>query len=97
MGNIISYVKENGFLTFDAMDFNEVDSLVLSQLSYLCFDSFIESVPKFDITFKDLAEKKIGKSYLKIFVLRNKIIDCLTQLRRVSGLETLVLEFMSMK
>ena len=39
------------------------------------FDSFIESVPKFDITFKDLAEKKIGKSYLKIFVLRNKIID----------------------
>ena len=56
MGNIISYVKENGFLTFDAMDFNEVDSLVLSQLSYLCFDSFIDSIPKFDLTFKGLAE-----------------------------------------
>lgn len=65
VGNIISYVKENGFLTFDAMDFNEVDSLVLSQLSYLCFDSFIESVPKFDITFKDLAEKENRKELLK--------------------------------
>lgn len=65
MGNIISYVKENGFLTFDAMDFNEVDSLVLSQLSYLCFDSFIESVPKFDITFKNLAEKENRKELFK--------------------------------
>lgn len=47
------------------MDFNEVDSLVLSQLSYLCFDSFIESIPKFDITFKGLAEKENRKELFK--------------------------------
>lgn len=37
MGNIIDYVKEYGGFTFKEMAFSEVDSLVLSQLSYMNF------------------------------------------------------------
>lgn len=37
MGNMIDYVRENGCWTFDERPFSEVDSLVLSQLSYLNF------------------------------------------------------------
>ena len=59
MGNIISYVKRKWFSNFLTLwTLMRLTALFLSQLSYLCFDSFIESVPKFDITFKNLAEKR---------------------------------------
>lgn len=35
MENIIAYVKKYGALSFDEMPFSEVDSLILSQLSYM--------------------------------------------------------------
>lgn len=35
MGNIVSYLKEFGHVTFKEMPFGEVDALVLSQFSYL--------------------------------------------------------------
>ena len=37
MGNIITYVQEKGHLAFDELGFNEVDSLILSELSYLSY------------------------------------------------------------
>ena len=34
-GNIVSYIREFGHQSFDESPFCEVDSLILSQLSYL--------------------------------------------------------------
>ncbi len=44
MNNVISYVAEFGKYDFDEKPFNEVDSLVLSQLSYLNYDGFVKNV-----------------------------------------------------
>lgn len=38
MENIVTYIEQNGHLDFEQLPFNEVDSLVLSQLSYLNFE-----------------------------------------------------------
>lgn len=43
MGNITDYVIEYGDKTLDELPFNEVDSLVLSQFSYLKFDKLFEN------------------------------------------------------
>ncbi len=42
MGNIVDYIIEHGDKTLDELPFNEVDSLVLSQFSYLKFDNLFE-------------------------------------------------------
>ena len=41
MANIIDYIKWRGDLTFEQDDFNEIDALILSQISYLNFDELI--------------------------------------------------------
>lgn len=41
MGNMIDYVKEYGIYSFQELPFGEVDSLVLSQLSYLKLDGLV--------------------------------------------------------
>lgn len=41
MGTIIDYVKEYGCYTFEEKPLNEVDSLILSQFSYLKFDGLV--------------------------------------------------------
>ncbi|MBO5207707.1 MAG: DUF2974 domain-containing protein [Lachnospiraceae bacterium] len=59
MGTIIDYIKEYGKYTFQEKPFNEVDSLVLSQFSYLKFDGL---VPAIEIEEKTKPEKgKTGK------------------------------------
>ncbi len=45
MKNIISYVKEYGNKSLTEFPFNEVDSLILSQISYLNLDDFIPTIP----------------------------------------------------
>ena len=44
MGTIIDYIKEYGKYTFLEKPFNEVDSLVLSQFSYLKFDGIVPEI-----------------------------------------------------
>lgn len=44
MGNMIKYVKNYGKYTFADMPLNEVDSLVLSQFSYLKFEHLVPDV-----------------------------------------------------
>lgn len=44
MGTIIDYLKEYGDYTFTEKPMNEVDSLVLSQFSYLKFDGIVPGV-----------------------------------------------------
>lgn len=41
MKSIIDYIKKYGDKTIDEMPFNEVDSLILSQISYLKFDNIL--------------------------------------------------------
>ena len=40
-GTVIDYLKEYGDTTWEAMPLNEVDSLILCQLSYLKFDGMV--------------------------------------------------------
>ena len=39
MKNIIDYIKEYGNLTLEEYPFNNVDSLILSQISYIKFEN----------------------------------------------------------
>jgi hypothetical protein len=70
MGNIVSYIEEYGSYTFDDMEFNEVDSLVLAQMSYLYYDAFIIDIP-FTVTI-DTIKKSRAKKTLKENTLRPK-------------------------
>ena len=56
MGNIITYVRENGHMAFDELGFNEVDSLILSQLSYLDFSCCTEIPQPFGATIATLRQ-----------------------------------------
>lgn len=52
MGTILDYMKEYGKYTFQEKPFNEVDSLVMSQFSYLKFDGLVpESGEMVDIKY----------------------------------------------
>lgn len=42
--NIIDYVKKYGNLSFEEKEFNEIDSLILCELSYCRFEYFIPSI-----------------------------------------------------
>lgn len=54
MGNIISYLEEKGNHSFEELPFNEVDSLILSQLSYLDFQYINLPKNNFKISFSEL-------------------------------------------
>ena len=56
MGNIITYVQENGHLAFDELGFNEVDSLILSQLSYLDLSCCADTPQPFGATIGTLRQ-----------------------------------------
>lgn len=43
MSNIITYINRYGNLTFDELKYNELDSLVLSVISYVDFDGILEN------------------------------------------------------
>ncbi len=73
MGDIISYVQEKGNLSFDEWEFNRVDSLVLSELSYLDFHNTKAIYNGFEVTFSELKEQDI-ESFSKetLFPDKNK-------------------------
>ncbi len=54
MADLLDYVDWRGDLTFKVSPFNDVDALILVQLSYLNFDGLISSSFKEKITLKDL-------------------------------------------
>lgn len=58
--NMIDYVKKQGSLTFAESKFNDVDSLVLSQFSYLKFDGMVPDIDSGmeGVTVKELSERK---------------------------------------
>ena len=44
MGNFIDYLAWRGDLTFDISPFNEVDNLILAQLSYVDFHGIVPTL-----------------------------------------------------
>lgn len=83
MMNIVEYVKEYGSQSFEDMPFNEVDSLILCQLSYLKYDSFVEGLrhnsksvmlcdiynsPNYEELFKDYWYYENNKALIKNMV-----------------------------
>lgn len=64
--NITEYAKKNGVHTIENMPFNSVDSLILSQLSYLKFEGMIPTVDENSsgITLAEIAKRSdIDKLY----------------------------------
>ncbi len=61
MKNIIYYMKKFGNRSLDEMTFNEVDSLILCQLSYLNFENLVPSLDDNDISvnFQDLIHEDL--------------------------------------
>ena len=57
MANIFDYIDWRGDLSFEAAPFNEVDNLVLAQLSYTDFDGCIPENDEESVTLKEIYEK----------------------------------------
>lgn len=63
MKNIIYYVKKFGNRSFDEFPFNEVDGLILSQISYMNLDAVLPSI---DDTIEDVSLlEKLDEEHLK--------------------------------
>lgn len=65
MGDIISYVKEKGNLSFEEWELNDVDSLILSQLSYLDFQNTLAEQRKFSISLSALKELQYSEAFVQ--------------------------------
>ena len=61
MGNIIDYLQKNGHLPFSKEPFNEVDNLVLCQLSYVDFKDIVPDV----CSNKNITVKKACKAFFE--------------------------------
>lgn len=57
MANIFDYIEWRGDLSFEASPFNEVDNLVLAQLSYTDFDGCIPENDEESVTLKEIYDK----------------------------------------
>ena len=79
MDNIIEYIRTYGQNTFDQKPFNEVDSLVICQLSYMNFQPFVPSL-------KEKKEAVSVQSCLQGIGIRNRMKNCSGQQPLQSGL-----------
>ena len=66
VANICDYIKWRGDITLEESEFNEIDNLVLSRLSYFPFDELIEKNE--EATIEELSNRFINadKSTMKI-------------------------------
>ncbi|GAB6108022.1 Mbeg1-like protein [Fusibacter bizertensis] len=93
MKNIIDYVREAKY-KFQEKEFSVVDSLVLSQLSYLNFEDFVPSSldTSYKISMKDIAScGKLDRLFLNVRdVSRNrKLLSVILESNRFKNLELL--------
>lgn len=58
MGTVLDYLKDYGDYTFSELPFSEVDSLILSQFSYLKFDGLVPGIEEHGeaVSMKELVE-----------------------------------------
>ena len=64
--NITSYVKKFGDRTFDEHPFNDVDALIMAELSYVNWDLLVPSIhdgPSKGILFKDVPLSRSKELY----------------------------------
>lgn len=66
MGTIIKYIKEYGDYTFEEKPVNEVDSLILSQFSYLKFDGMVPDIGE-NADFVDMRYLSAHEDYDKLY------------------------------
>ena len=89
MGNIVDYIAEYGDRTLDELPFGEVDSLILSQVSYLKFDKILNKddrerkmtigdLPKDDAYEELYADARFEK-------VNRELLTAMTGSRRFSG------------
>lgn len=65
-GTILNYLQEYGNVSFDRLPMNDVDSLILCQLSYLKFDGMVSDVRRKG-PFVTLKQIKAHKDFEKLF------------------------------
>ena len=62
MGNLFDYLSWRGDLTFDQAGFGPVDALILSTLSYICFDDLVPGGPEAPVLLGRAAEDYLAVS-----------------------------------
>lgn len=69
MNNIFKYIEEFKDCTFEAVPFNEVDSLILCQLAYLDYSLFVSGISKFSkpVCIGDILESDDVKSLFLVY------------------------------
>lgn len=69
---IFNYIRKYGHLSFKEMEFNEVDNVIFSVLSYLDFDGIIEVMSRISLTgaakiyFNKYGSKEIAKNIISV-------------------------------
>lgn len=91
MKNILNYIKENS-RTFEEYPFNEVDSLILSQLSYLNLSNVVPSVNEDgkSVTLRGVADNPHYDEMFNIFWMTDKeakLLSLASQSPRFSDIE----------
>lgn len=96
MANIIDYLEWRGDLSFASDSFNEVDNLILSNLSYLQLDGIVSSeINGSEITLSDLAYQfmasKIPPSEYVNYYYPEKIADLLIKAAKTARFQNIKL------
>lgn len=85
MANIMDYIKWRGDLSFKQSEFNDVDNLILSRLSYFCLDGILERHEK--ITIKQAYERTLKMEIPPEKILQKKILIYFPHWLKVKDLE----------
>lgn len=95
MNNIITYVGEFKDRTFEEMPFNEVDSLVLCQLSYLNFEGYVEGPDEYStpVLLKDIYESGNIDSLFSAYWYKRENRDLITQVAQSKRYEGMMLNY----
>ena len=72
MGDIRTYISEKGDLSFQEWDFNDVDSLILCQLSYLDFQNSSAVQKKFTATLAEIKDSQYSEEFVRQTLTPNK-------------------------
>lgn len=70
MSNIISYIKWRGDFSFDQIPFNELDNLILAELSYLDLNEIVSGSSEGDFSIRFQAVSSQSRA-----VVKNKKLD----------------------
>ena len=87
MANIFDYVKEQGKLTINEKEFNEIDNLILSRFSYFPFEDIIEDDE--EVTIKELSNRFKKENVEDLMILWDDDIEFFPLLGRIKRFKDL--------